>query len=546
MNNTLYMPKRVVLNSKGELHSVVGDDRTRSFSQRQISPDSDRDRLRSYTNEARKNYNACRPSIRNLHVANTPHFYDSTETETESPRTTKHQIKQSKHLPGWIWKIVTLVLGINQSKRWFATILYVITLFSALTFTFLGVLFVVYDVASKNSSTTVHIGFMSLLIGFGWLCLGIYSFRLAGRLFGDEDFAASIRTHSKTLFKINSAILLILCGFIFTGLNLYTSFDTYASDYCHIVGLHHLVCNSMYISRVVFSVLATIWNLLVGCMLLSVCRTHTIGIRRFVRDLEDDGRKYDDYWKKRLKNSKDGEYHRETSSILDNRGWFVLQDSDLNELIKEGSVPEQPDVPANQTVNRQGSRIELQTPEDVVLMRENSPVMNLTASVEEDLTNSIGGTGSIDSQLDEPPIMTEDEILLCYWKISSRMRFTSQCLQRWLASWVAFVGIWIGDYVIYWLSHSPDLGDILQFVAPMLLILILCSAYAEANGEGQQMIRCICPTKDRYGLLNFLHRQPLQMQVFSLSVSYNAMLTVILAFTVAFASRLILDEVVKP
>jgi hypothetical protein len=47
-------------NSKGELHSVVGDDRTRSFSQRQISPDSDRDRLRSYTNEARKNYNACR------------------------------------------------------------------------------------------------------------------------------------------------------------------------------------------------------------------------------------------------------------------------------------------------------------------------------------------------------------------------------------------------------------------------------------------------------------------------------------------------------
>jgi hypothetical protein len=60
----------------------------------------------------------------------------------------------------------------------------------------------------------------------------------------------------------------------------------------------------------------------------------------------------------------------------------VLQDSDLNELIKEGSVPEQPDVPANQTVNRQGSRIELQTPEDVVLMRENSPVMNLTASVE--------------------------------------------------------------------------------------------------------------------------------------------------------------------
>lgn len=43
--------------------------------------------------------------------------------------------------------------------------------------------------------------------------------------------------------------------------------------------------------------------------------------------------------------------------------------------------------------------------------------------------------------------------------------------------------------MIYWLSHSPSLLDVFQFVAPMLLILVLCSAYAEANGEGQVMIR---------------------------------------------------------
>ncbi|XP_045181195.2 uncharacterized protein LOC123540328 isoform X2 [Mercenaria mercenaria] len=541
-------------NSKGELRNVVGDDRSRSSSQHQVISETDRNRQRTFTNESRNTYNAYRPTIRNLHVANTPHFYDSTEAETDSESSIKikRNIKQSKRLPGWIWKTVTTVLGIDHSKRWLATILYVITLIAALAFTFLGVLFVVYDVASKNSETTVHIGFMSLLIGFGWLCLGIYSFRLAGRLFGDEDFAASIRSHSRTLFKISSAILLIISGCLFTGLNLYTAFDTYAADHCHVVGLHHLVCNSMYISRAVFSVLATVWNLMVGCMLLSVCRTHTIGIRRFVRDLERDGKKYDDYWKKRLRNSKDGEYHRETSSILDNRGWFVLQDSDLNfEEEVQGCEPEQQDLPANQTA-RQGSKIELQPSEDAVLMRDGSetpprgPGLDLTANNEENIRNSLEDTTSIDEHQDEPPIMTEDEILLCYWKISSRMRFTSQCLQRWLASWIAFVGLWVGDYVIYWLSHSPDLVDILEFVAPMLLILVLCSAYAEANGEGQLMIRCICPTKDRYGLLNFLHRQPLQMQVFSLSVSYNAMLTVILAFTVAFSSRLILDEVVKP
>lgn len=536
--------------SKGELRNVV-EDRSRSSSYRQSSPETDR--LRTHTNESRTSYNTYRPTIRTLHVANTPHFYDSTEGEGEAEKShsTKRNIKQSKRLPGWIWRIVTSVLGINQSKKWLATIFYVITLFSALAFTFLGVLFVVYDVASKNSDTTIHIGFISLLIGFGWLCLGIYSFRLAGRLFGDEDFAASIRSHSRTLFKVSSAVLLIISGCCFTGLNLYCAFDTYAGTHCHVVGLHHLVCNSMYISRAVFSILSTFWNLMVGCMLLSVCRTHTIGIRRFVRDLELDGKKYDEYWKKKLQNSKRGEYQRETSSILDNRGWFILQESDINPH-NDAHASEQ-EQPVN-LISRQGSKMELQPSEDAVLMTDSTetppqaPAMNIAASInqtQDDSASNLADTSSIDEQEDEPPIMTEDEILLCYWKISSRMRFTSLCLQRWLASWIAFVGIWVSDYVIYWLSHSPGVLDILQFVAPMLLIVVLCSAYAEANGEGQLMIHCICPTKDRYGLLNFLHRQPLQMQVFSLSVSYNAMLTVILAFAVAFSSRLILDEVMK-
>ena len=81
-----------------------------------------------------------------------------------------------------------------------------------------GILFTIFDISSKNTKTTAHIGFISLLIGFGWLSLGIYSFRLAGRLFGNPDFAASIRTHSRTLFKISSAALLVICGVGFTGL----------------------------------------------------------------------------------------------------------------------------------------------------------------------------------------------------------------------------------------------------------------------------------------------------------------------------------------
>jgi len=116
-----------------------------------------------------------------------------------------------------MWRLLIVALGIDETKKCVSRILFGLTLFSAAAFTFLGVLYTVYDIASKNSKTTAHIGFISLLIGFGWLCLGLYSFKLAGRLFGDEDFAASVRTHSRTLFKINTALLLIFLGIAFTG-----------------------------------------------------------------------------------------------------------------------------------------------------------------------------------------------------------------------------------------------------------------------------------------------------------------------------------------
>ena len=49
--------------------------------------------------------------------------------------------------------------------------------------------------------------------------------------------------------------------------------------------------------------------------------------------------------------------------------------------------------------------------------------------------------------------------------------------------------LWLGDYVIYWLNHKPDLSEIIEFTVPVLILLIISSAYAEANGEGQNMIR---------------------------------------------------------
>ena len=56
------------------------------------------------------------------------------------------------------------------------------------------------------------------------------------------------------------------------------------------MSLNPWVCRIMYVSRVIFSVFALVFNSMVGFVVLSVCRTHTIGIRRFIRELEEDGK----------------------------------------------------------------------------------------------------------------------------------------------------------------------------------------------------------------------------------------------------------------
>lgn len=43
------------------------------------------------------------------------------------------------------------------------------------------------------------------------------------------------------------------------------------------VGLPVLVCQARFIALCVFSIFAILWNSLVGMVLLSVCRTNTMG-----------------------------------------------------------------------------------------------------------------------------------------------------------------------------------------------------------------------------------------------------------------------------
>lgn len=60
-------------------------------------------------------------------------------------------------------------------------------------------------------------------------------------------------------------------------------------------------------------------------------------------------------------------------------------------------------------------------------------------------------------------------------------------LQRWLASWIAFVVIWDSCFIIYWTKHNASLLGIVEFMVPLFLLLLVSSAYAEVNAEGQRL-----------------------------------------------------------
>lgn len=69
-----------------------------------------------------------------------------------------------------------------------------------------------------------------------------------------------------------------------------------------------------------------------------------------------------------------------------------------------------------------------------------------------------------------------------------RLRSTGLALQRWLVAWVIFILVWSSTFLVYWISHEAKLLDIAEFVLPILLLPLLCSAYGEVNNEGKRMI----------------------------------------------------------
>lgn len=196
--------------------------------------------------------------------------------------------KQSRRLPNWVWFILAKSLGIKLhefDKRWFGIIMYLLTVSFAIAHVVLFVWYTVYDIKSIRTNQTILTGFVSITIVTYFCTLGPYANKLAAKLFTSQKFIESVRMHSRTIFKMSSAVILILLGIAVMSLNLYNASKIASNVYCaQNVTVSVTVCQAMYGTRVGYTVFCLLWNLLVGIVLLSVCRTHTIGkevVRRF-------------------------------------------------------------------------------------------------------------------------------------------------------------------------------------------------------------------------------------------------------------------------
>ncbi len=54
---------------------------------------------------------------------------------------------------------------------------------------------------------------------------------------------------------------------------------------------------------------------------------------------------------------------------------------------------------------------------------------------------------------------------------------------------IIFILVWSITFIIYWVKHPASMMGILEFIIPILILPIICSAYGEVNYEGRRMIR---------------------------------------------------------
>jgi len=196
----------------------------------------------------------------------------------------EYVVRQSKKLPVWLRLSIGHSLGIKRrasDTTVIAAILYSMTIISALVLVGTTALHSVAAAVRRHDDVGDAVVKTSLTIF--WCLLSLYAKNLAYRLYSSDKFLHMVRLHAKTVLKINSAFVFFL---LITSFVLVNNVQEYAVWYadpttCAQVGMDVIVCQMRFISLSIFSVFAVVWNSLVGIVLLSVCRTNTMGSFHF-------------------------------------------------------------------------------------------------------------------------------------------------------------------------------------------------------------------------------------------------------------------------
>jgi len=494
---------------------------------------------------------------------------------TGPPATTTSGVKgkttPAKKIPYWLWVVIAKSLGIklhDKDRPIISAILHICTFGSALGLFVCNTWYSGYNIVSVHTKSDILDGTVSIFVMSYFCGLGVYSHRLAYRLFIHPKFVGMMRLHSKTIVKINSALVIfvvllsfVICLNISTVNYTYSYSDNYtntvldpgvlgsnSSNYnpCQLVDVTVEVCQVYWVCQMIFSVFFLVWNLLVAVVLVSVARTQTISIRRFLKELEQDAYMLD----AQLSNK----YFRQTEKGQVANQFLWMDDDALADYFVQ--TPKQEEAPrpspsAQLSVTQRrpsqdssggfsGLQLQLGAPDisadNIEVHSDPEPSTSRFVRLSEELSDSE------DVGL-EPRILHEEEIMLKHWRIVRSVRLVSVALQRWMSSITLLITAWTAIRMVYWLSHHASLYGVFMFILPLLLLPLFSSSYAEVNYEGGKVLPTILPTAKRVEMFQYLYGQPIQMTVYGHAVTYGTIGTVVAGILVAFASKIFLQEI---
>ncbi|XP_071854738.1 uncharacterized protein [Apostichopus japonicus] len=374
----------------------------------------------------------------------------------------KGTIHQSRPLPPWLWYIIAKLVGVKtKPSEWpiFGYLLLILTVSSGLIYLISTGVFYYFDVNNSKTSFDALSYFITVIMAFGFFFIGLYGNKLAHKLFSNRVFVQSLRLHSRTVLKISAPILLCAVGLGFLVLFEISNKTIYRDNYCEKINLPPMLCHFRYVSQIIFAFLAFLWNFLIALICFSACRTHTIAIRTFLLELDEDAmvnllkeskvstrpiRPKSHSFSESLLPSETSP--SETSPLLagvGNRRSGVLRtrsQSELRSVVRDVLDDEW----ENAEYQRRASSVSRLHPQQIFQFPPRFTIQDAyqtddafdRGTVATDWPNLSTATGLTSySHAPSNRMLTNKEILQRYWKLQCRLMTTSLALQRWMTCW---------------------------------------------------------------------------------------------------------------